>query len=103
MSANMRASVYAVEPLIRPSAALTATVSAPGGEKGIRLRRVFHGVGDEVVHRGPRVARLGGERVAQAVLERPQQRFAKGRVVLLLHAVRGVAPSERADAGDDAV
>src|ERR1041385_8218748 len=91
----MRASVYAVvEPL---------SFSPRREEKGIRSRGVFHRVGQQVVHRGPRVARVGREGVSESVLEGPHQRLAKCRVVLFLHAVRNVTTPQRADAWDDAI
>src|SRR5689334_16012038 len=101
MTASMRRLVYAaIEPLIRPA----ATFSPRRREKGTGgLRRILHGVGDQVVDGSPGIAGVGRECVAEAVLESPHERLAKSGVVLFVDAVRDVAAAERANARDDAI
>src|SRR6266536_2842577 len=69
------ASVYAVEPLTRPS----ATLSPRSRERDTGIKCcLFHRLRKQVVHGRPCAPDVGREGVSQSVLERPLQRIAEG-------------------------
>src|SRR5439155_26664284 len=62
-----------------------------------------HYRGQGPVRRRPRRADIGGECLAESLLQGPQERLADGRVVSLANAVSGVPPAQRLDGGHDQV